>query len=59
MTRRSAVADAIASGPRKGVRGPFNTRLRSPELADRLQKVGEYLRFTSLLDKRVNEMAII
>jgi 4-carboxymuconolactone decarboxylase len=54
-----SVADAIMSGPRGGLRGPFNAWLRSPELADRLQKVGEYLRFNTSLDKRVNEMAII
>ena len=53
------VADAIMSGPRGGMRGPFNSWLRSPELADRLQKVGEYVRFNTSLDKRVNEMAII
>jgi 4-carboxymuconolactone decarboxylase len=53
------VADSIMSGPRKGMSGPFNAWLRSPELADRLQKVGEYLRFNTSLDKRVNEMAII
>ena len=53
------VADAIMSGPRKGMSGPFNAWLRSPELADRLQKVGEYVRFKSSLDKRLNEMAII
>jgi len=53
------VADAIMSGPRKGMGGPFNAWLRSPELADRLQKVGEYVRFNSSLDKRLNEMAII
>ena len=35
-----SVADAIMSGPRKGMNGPFNAWLRSPELADRLQKVG-------------------
>src|SRR5205085_2594217 len=52
------VADAIMSGPRGGMRGPFNTWLRSPELADRLQKVGEYVRFNTSLDKRLNEMAI-
>ena len=39
--------------------GPFNAWLRSPELADRLQKVGEYIRFNTSLDKRVNEMAIL
>src|SRR5450432_3055248 len=53
------VADSIMSGPRKGMSGPFNAWLRSPELADRLQKVGEYVRFNTSLDKRVNEMAII
>ena len=54
-----AVADAIMSGPRGGLRGPFNAWLRSPALADRLQKVGEYIRFNTSLDKRVNEMAIL
>jgi len=39
------VADAIMTGPRKSIGGPFNAWLRSPELADRLQKVGEYIRF--------------
>jgi 4-carboxymuconolactone decarboxylase len=53
------IANDIMSGPRGGMRGPFNAWLRSPELADRLQKVGEYIRFNSSLDKRVNEMAII
>jgi len=54
-----AVADAIMSGPRGGLRGPFNTWLRSPVLADRLQKVGEYIRFNTSLEKRINEMAIL
>ena len=54
-----SVADAIMSGPRKSVGGPFNAWLRSPELADRLQKVGEYVRFNSSLDKRINQMAIL
>jgi 4-carboxymuconolactone decarboxylase len=53
------IAEAIMSGPRKGMGGPFNAWLRSPELADRLQKVGEYVRFNSSLDRRVNELAII
>jgi 4-carboxymuconolactone decarboxylase len=53
-----SVAEAIMSGPRGGMRGPFNSWLRSPELADRLQKVGEYIRFNTSLDKRLNEMAI-
>jgi 4-carboxymuconolactone decarboxylase len=53
------VAEAIMSGPRGRMSGPFNAWLRSPELADRLQKVGDYVRFNTSLDKRLNEMAII
>ena len=41
------------------MRGPFNAWLRSPELADRLQKVGEYVRFQSSLPRRLNEFAIL
>ena len=54
-----SVADAIMSGPRNRMSGPFNAWLRDPELADRLQKVGEYVRFNTSLDKRINEMAIL
>lgn len=53
------VADAIRSGPRGSIRGPFNAWLRSPELADRLQKVGEHIRFKSSLPPRLNEFAIL
>jgi 4-carboxymuconolactone decarboxylase len=53
------VSDAIASGPRGGVRGPFGPLLRSPELTDRVQKLGEHLRFNSSLSPRLNEMAIL
>ena len=53
------VADAIQGGPRGGLRGPFNALLRSPELADRFQKVGEYVRFQSSLPARLNELAIL
>ena len=53
------VAEAIASGPRGGLRGPFQAWLRSPDLADRLQKVGEYLRFSSTVPRRLNELAIL
>src|SRR4030095_10500001 len=53
------VYDAIAGGPRGSVRGPFAVLLRSPELADRVQKLGEHLRFHSTLPPRLNEFAII
>ena len=51
--------DAIVSGPRGGARGPFNALLRSPALADCVQRVGEYVRFNSSLPARLNELAII
>ena len=50
---------AIVSGPRQGARGPFNALLRSPEVADRVQKVGEYVRFQSSIPAALNEMAIL
>jgi 4-carboxymuconolactone decarboxylase len=53
------VAEAIASGPRGGLRGPFQAWLRSPEIAQRLQQVGEYLRFSSSVPQRLNELAIL
>ena len=53
------VYDAIAGGPRGGVRGPFAVLLRSPELADLVQKLGEHLRFHSTLPPRLNEFAIL
>ena len=40
-------------------RGPFNAYMRSPELGERLQKVGEYVRFDTSLPLRLNEFAIL
>lgn len=54
-----AAADAIRAGPRGGLRGPFQAWLRSPELANRLQKVGEFVRFSSSVPARLNELAIL
>ena len=53
------VAEAIMSGPRGGLRGPFEAWLRSPVLADRAQKVEEYCRFNTSLPKHLSEFAII
>ena len=56
--QRKAAAE-LAAGPRGGVRGPFIPLLRSPELMDRLQKVGEYLRYHSALDGKLNEFVML
>jgi 4-carboxymuconolactone decarboxylase len=50
-----AAADELIAGPRKGVKGPFIPLLRSPQLLARMEKVGEYLRFQSVLPRRLNE----
>ena len=52
-------ADELAAGPRGGVKGPFIPLLRSPDLMDRLQKVGEYLRFRSSLEPRISELVML
>ena len=56
--QRKAAAE-LAAGPRKGVTGPFVPLIRSPELMDRLQKVGEYLRFQSSLEQRISEFIML
>jgi 4-carboxymuconolactone decarboxylase len=40
-------------------RGPFNAYMYSPELGDRLQAVGEVVRFKTSLPLRLNEFAIL
>lgn len=60
MTKEQrAAADALIAGPRGGVFGPFIPLLRSPELMDRMQKVGEYLRFQSTLPPKLNEFVML
>jgi 4-carboxymuconolactone decarboxylase len=56
--QRNAVAE-LASGPRGAITGPFWALLRSPELMNRLQKTGEYLRYHSVLGPRLNEFVIL
>jgi 4-carboxymuconolactone decarboxylase len=58
-TEQQRVAQTIASGPRGGVRGPFVALLRSPELADRIRSVGDYVRFESELPPQLRELAIL
>lgn len=56
---QTQAAEEIASGPRGEVSGPFLPLLHAPELARRIQKVGEYLRFDSSLPKNILECAIV
>lgn len=52
------VSRSIREG-RGSLAGPFNAMLRSPLLADLLQQTGAFLRFTSPIDERYKELAII
>jgi 4-carboxymuconolactone decarboxylase len=56
--QRSAAA-ALIAGPRKAVFGPFIPLMRSPELLDRMQRVGEYLRFGNSIPQKLNELAML
>ncbi len=54
-----SVHDAIVSGPRGSVRGPFQTWMRNPEMADAAQKLGTYFRFNTGLPRDQAEIAIL
>ena len=53
------VYDAIAGGPRGAVRGPFLALLHVPQLADRIQHLGELIRYDTSLGRKLSELAII
>lgn len=53
------VYEKIVSGPRGQVTGPLRVVLHAPELADRWQALGEYLRYHTQLPKLISELAII
>lgn len=56
--QKKAAAE-LTAGPRGGVSGPFIPLLRSPLLMGRLQKVGEYLRFNSVLEAHLSEFVML
>ena len=53
------LADDILKVSSAALGGPYNALLRSPELADRAQKLGEYVRYNSSLPPRLSELAIL
>src|SRR3954469_9590478 len=57
--QQRAAAQAIIDGPRKAVYGPFVPLLRSPELMECAQRMGEYLRYRSAIGVRLSELAIL
>ncbi len=56
---QKAVAEAIAGGPRGSVRGPFLALLYHPPLANRIQALGEHLRFGTGMPQSLVELLIL
>jgi 4-carboxymuconolactone decarboxylase len=56
--QRQAAQD-IVNGPRGALYGPFVPLLRSPELMEYAQRMGEYLRYRSAIGTRLSELAIL
>lgn len=50
--------DKVVSGPRGQVIGPLRAAIHNAELAQRWSALGEALRFSTSLDKRLSELAI-
>ena len=53
------VHDEVVSGIRGRLVGPLRAVIHSPDLARRWSRLGEYLRFSTCLPKKLNELAII
>ena len=57
--RQKEVAAAIAGGPRGGIRGPFLALIHNPELANRIQQLGEHLRYGNSLSLAQIELIVL
>jgi 4-carboxymuconolactone decarboxylase len=53
------VHDAVVAGPRGELRGPLRAVLHRPELADKMQQLGELLRYRTSLPLQFSEIAIL
>ncbi len=56
---QKTMTDHLLTGERKGMNGPFNVLLRSPEMGDLAQALGAQVRFHSSIPGRLNEMAML
>jgi len=52
-------AEEIIKGPRGALSGPYVPLIRSPELMDRAQRVGEHLRYKSAIGNKLSELVIL
>ncbi len=56
--RQKEIAERIA-GRRGAVRGPFRVWIQSPELCDRVESLGAFVRFESSLPLRLRELSLL
>ncbi len=56
---QKTMVNDLLSGTRTSLAGPFNVLLRSPEMGNIAQQLGEYIRFRTSVPQRLNEMAIL
>lgn len=52
------VFEEVLAGPRGQVIGPLRAVIHSPDLAQRWSRLGEFLRYATVLPKHLNELAI-
>jgi len=58
-TEQQRVLDAILSGPRGNLDGPFLAWIHSPGLADRAQELGAFCRYHTQIPLRLSELTIL
>lgn len=58
-SRQRHIVGEIRSGPRGELVGPFTALLRSPDLCERLARVGEFIRYESVVANRHIELVIL
>lgn len=54
-----AVYDAMAATPRGGAGGPLLVALHQPKFANKLQQLGEHVRFNTKMGMRLSELVIL
>lgn len=59
MNERQQEISARIAGRRGAVRGPFQVWLQSPELCDRVEALGAFVRFESSLPVRLRELSLL
>jgi 4-carboxymuconolactone decarboxylase len=56
---QTLAAEAVVSGPRGVLVGPFVPLLRAPELMTRVQELGAHIRYETVLEDHLRELVIL